>query len=118
MRSSHVATKPSFRHDTITIEESRDWEKLEKGEHVFYRIYLGEGVVAPKNIVREFPNIVQLNGTTYRGKVTIEEKASVDDIPKITPLTGLIDFLHRYELSKSEVKRAVGLVKEAMRELS
>ena len=118
IRSTHVATKPSFRLDTITIEESRDWEKLEQGEHVFYRIYLGEGVVAPKNIVRDFPNIVQLNGTTYRGKVTLEEKASVEDIPKITPLTGLVDFLHRFELSKAEIKRAVGLVKEAMRELS
>lgn len=117
IQSNHVTIKPSFRLDTLTIEDSRGWEKLEAGEHVFYRIYLGEGVVAPKNIVRDFPNIIQLNGTTYRGKVTIEEKASSEDIPKITPLTGLVDFLHRFELTKSEIKRAVGLVKEALNEL-
>jgi hypothetical protein len=116
VKHEFVNTKPAFRLDTLKIESADDWEKLEAGEHVFYRLYLGEGVVAPKGIVRDFPNIIQINGTTYRGR-SVEEKVSADSIPKVTPLTGLIDFLHRYELPKAEIKEAVGMVKDAMREL-
>lgn len=119
VRHDFINNKPQFRLDTVKIEESTDWDKLEHGEHVFYRIYLGEGVVAPKDIVREFPNIVQLNGTTYRGGNSIEtEKMAVEDIPKITPLTGLVDYLMRYELTKREIKVAVGMVKEAIKQLN
>ena len=116
VKHDFVNTKPAFRLDTVKIETADDWEKLEAGEHVFYRLYLGEGVVAPKGVVRDFPNIIQINGTSYRGK-SVEEKVSADKVPKVTPLTGLIDFLYRYELPKSEVKQAVGMVKDAMREL-
>lgn len=116
VKHQFIRTKPEFRLDTVKIENANDWEKLEKGEHVFYRLYLGEGVVAPKDITREFTNIIQINGTTYRGK-SIEQKVSADSIPKITPMTGLIDFLHKYDLSKTEMKEAVGIVKDAIREL-
>jgi DNA repair exonuclease SbcCD nuclease subunit len=117
VKHKFINSQPNFRLDTIKIEDSRDWEQLEKGEHVFYRIYLGEGVVTPKDIVREYPNIVQINGTTYRGKAVVEDKVSADSIPKITPLTGLIEFLHQYELSKTEMKKAVGIVKDAIQQL-
>jgi len=87
---------------------------------VFYRIYLGDGVVAPKDITREFPNIIQLNGATYRGRSNLEEvqKVSADDIPKITPLTGLIELLMTYDLEKAEIRRAVRMVKDAIKELN
>lgn len=118
VRHDFINSKPSFRLETLKIEDAQGWEQLEAGEHVFYRIYLGDGVVAPKDIVREFPNIIQLNGTSYRGKGTVEEKVAADSIPKITPLTGLIDYLTRFDLDKREIKRAVGLVKEAIDSLN
>ena len=118
VKHEFVNNRPQFRLDTLKIESSEDWQKIEAGEHVFYRVYLGEGVVAPKNIVREFPNIIQINGTTYRGKAVVEDKVDAKSIPKITPTTGLVDFLTRFELSKTEVKRAVGIVKEAIQELN
>lgn len=118
VRHDFVPSKPAFRLDTLKIESADDWDKLENGDHVFYRLYLGEGVVTPKRIVKDFPNIVQINGTTYRGKAVVEEKVSAGDIPKITPLSGLIDFLQRFELSKSEIKEAVGMVKEALQQMN
>jgi DNA repair exonuclease SbcCD nuclease subunit len=117
VRHEFVASKPEFRLDTLKIENSSDWDKLESGEHVFYRLYLGEGVVTPKSIVREFPNIIQINGTSYRGKAVVEDRVDADSIPKITPLTGLIEFLQKYDLEKQEIKRAVRLVKEVIGEM-
>ena len=119
VKQNFVDNKPGFRLDTLKIEASEDWDKLEKGEHVFYRVYLGEGVVAPKNITMEFPNIVQINGSSCRGGGAMElDIVSKDDIPKITPLTGLIEFLHKHDLTKHEVKRAVAMVKEAIQQLN
>jgi DNA repair exonuclease SbcCD nuclease subunit len=120
VRHQFVDNRPSFRLDTLRIEQSADWDQLEAGEHVFYRIYMGEGVVAPRNITRDIPNIISLNGTSYRGRsnVDITEKSSVDDIPKITPLTGLIEALQNYDLSKDEIKQAVRLVKDAIKQLN
>jgi hypothetical protein len=114
-----VDNRPEFILENRVIETSADWDALETGEHIFYKITLGEGVVAPKDITREIPNIVNINGTSYKGRDVLEtgEKMSVNDIPVITPLTGLVEYLHRYELSKREVRAAIGMVKEAMKTL-
>lgn len=117
VKHEFINTKPGFRLDTLKIEAREDWEQLEKGEHVFYRIYLGEGVVTPKDIVREYPNIIQINGSTYRGQAVVEDKVDAASIPKITALTGLREFLLRYELTKPEMKRAVKMVREAINEI-
>lgn len=118
VRHTFVPSKPAFLLETLKIEDSADWDKIEAGDHRFYRIYLGEGVVAPKDLIRNFPNVIQVNGTTYRGKGTVEDKADVGSIPKITPLTGLVEFLMRYDLTKSETKRAVAMVREAIQQLN
>ena len=118
VRHDFVASKPSFLLETLKIEDVNDWDKVEAGDHKFYRLYLGDGVVAPKDLVRNFPNVIQVNGTTYRGNGNVEEKASIDSMPKITPLTGLVDFLMRFDLTKTEIKQAVGLVKEAIRSMN
>lgn len=117
-----IDAHPSFRLENVTITESKQWKELEVGEHVFYKVTLGEGIVAPKNITRDIPNIVYLKGSTFKGRATIElgdgEQKTDADLPKITPLTGLVDMLHSYELDKREVKRAVGMVKEAIEHLN
>lgn len=124
LKVSHkfIDSRPGFRLENLLIEESSQWETLEKGEHVFYKIQLGEGVVAPKNITRDFPNIVYINGMTYKGRQKIElgdgTLKTDKDIPKITPLTGLVKMLLNFDLSKEEAKKAVGMVKEAIRELN
>lgn len=117
IKQEFIDNRPGFRLVELTIEESAQWEELEHGDHVFYKIHLGDGVVAPKNITRDFPNIVSLAGTTYRGRSNLEiaEKTSANDIPKITPLTGLVEYLHGFELSNVEVRRAVKMVKEALK---
>jgi hypothetical protein len=118
VKHNFIASRPAFLLETLKIEDSSDWDKLESGDHRFYRIYLGEGVVAPKDLIKDYPNVIQVNGTTYRGTTTPEDKVSSDSIPKITPLTGLIEFLSKYDLSKAETKKAVGMVKEAIEQLA
>lgn len=112
-----INNRPDFTLVNKSITEDKDFDTLERNPNVLYKITLGEGVVAPKDLTKDFPNIVMLNGVTYKGRsITPQrEKQSIDKMPKITPLTGLVDFLHEAELSKAEIKQAVAMVKEAIR---
>lgn len=113
---------PSFVLQNVTIENDADWNKLEAGDQVFYKVQLGEGIVAPKNITRDIPNIVYLNGQTFKGRTRIElgdgEAKTDADLPKITPLTGLSKMLEAFEFNKKEIKHCTGMVKEAIKELN
>lgn len=114
-----VDIRPEFTLINLAINSDQDFDKLERNENCLYKVTLGEGVIAPKELTREFPNIVMLNGVTYKGRnnTSSAEKMSAADIPKITPLTGLVRFLHEHDLSKEETKKAVRMVKDAMAEL-
>ena len=119
IKIDHINSRPDFILENRTITCEADWDLLEEGEHVFYKLTLAEGVIAPKSITRDMPNIININGTTYRGREVVEsgKLESESNVPRITPLTFLIDFLHRFDLDKKEIKEAVGMVKEAMQEL-
>jgi DNA repair exonuclease SbcCD nuclease subunit len=116
VKPTFVDNRPEFTLINLAINEDADFDKIERNENMLYKITLGEGVIAPKGITRDFPNIIMLNGVSYKGRSNIDtsEKMSAEDIPKITPLTGLVKYLHKYELEKAEVKRAVSMVKEAI----
>ena len=122
VRHEFVNGNPSFVLQNVTIENDKDWDSLEAGDHVFYKVQLGEGIVAPKNITRDFPNIVYLNGQTFKGRSKIElgdgQVKTDADLPKITPLTGLVKMLETFELDHKEVKRCVHMVKYAIKELN
>lgn len=117
VKHQFINNHPEFTLVNMTINEDADFDKLEQSEGMLYKITLGEGVIAPKGITRDFPNIVMLNGVSYKGRsnIDVREKMSADDIPKITPLTGLVKYLSKYELSKEETRRAVCMVKEAIK---
>lgn len=117
VKHSFVDNRPEFTLINLKIEEEADFEKIEQNENMLYKVSLGEGVIAPKGITRDFPNIVMLNGVSYKGRANVDtgEKMSAADIPKITPITGLVEYLSKYELSKLEIKEAVRMVKEAIK---
>lgn len=116
VRSTFVDNRPEFKLVNLTIEEDADFDKIERNENILYKVTLGEGVIAPKGLTKDFPNIVMLNGVSYKGRNNLSptEKMSAKDIPKITPLTGLVKYLHDFELSEREVKSARRMVKEAI----
>lgn len=116
VQHSFVNSNPRFCLQNLKIEDNDQWNTLQEGESILYKITVGEDVVIPKGITKQFPNIISLNGVTYKGRTNldIQEKTSVNDIPKITPLTGLVKYLKRYDLTKQEIKRAVEMVREAI----
>lgn len=116
VKHTFVNTRPEFTLVNKAINDSAEWDTLEQNENLLYKITLGEGVVAPKGITKDFPNIIMLNGVSYKGRSNIDtsEKMSATDIPKITPLTGLVKYLKKYEVDGPEIKRAVAMVKEAI----
>lgn len=116
VKTTFVNSRPEFKLVNVTITEQEEWSNIERNENILYKITLGEGIVPPKDITKEFPNIVMLNGVSYKGRSNIEvgDKMSDKDIPKITPLTGLVKYLKKYELTKEEVRMGVQMVKEAI----
>lgn len=114
----HIDSQPEFRLIDILIESERDWKRIEKSENEFYRVSIGEGVIVPKGLTREIPNVISINGKSNKQGVVEGEIAVAKNMPKITPLTGLVEFLMANKLEKKEIKLAVGLVKEAIEQIN
>lgn len=118
VQPTHVNSRPNFSLKNHTVESESEFEAIGEDKTSFYKLTLAEGVVAPKNLLRDFPNIVGLNGRVLR---SIEANPMMDtngsDLPKITLMTGLVKFLTENNLNDAEVKRAVRMVKEALAHL-
>lgn len=118
-----VNNKPGFTLQQKLIQSSADWEQLEHDASIRYKILIGEGVIVPKNVMRDFPNIVYLKGankgTTVKTDGTIDTSGSltVQDLPKFNTRTGLTKYLKAAELNGPQIKRAKSLVSEALNHL-
>lgn len=119
VKRTFVDTRPEFTLINLKIDDDKDFDKIEQNENMLYKITLGDGVIAPKGLTKDFPNIVMLNGVSYKGRSNLDtrEKMDASDIPRITPLTGLVKYLKKYELTKPEMQQAVKMVKDAIKEL-
>lgn len=111
---SPVETVPDFKLQTVHISEQRDFSKLSNNPLIRYRLYVAEGVVVPKDIRKNYPNIDQL--WEHRGKkFTAAEDQFKQDlvaIPSIDPLTGLKEFFKAKGFSKQDYLMARKLVQE------
>jgi DNA repair exonuclease SbcCD nuclease subunit len=117
-KHTFINSHPEFLLKDVFIENKKDWFQLEHGDHVFYRVSLAEGVVVPKGLTKDYPNVITINGKQKLAKRGEGNEIAVSsNMPKITPLTGLIKMLEAEKLSKKEIKFAVGLVKEALQEI-
>lgn len=118
-----ISSKPEFTLETKIITCSDDWDTLVKEENVRYKILTEEGVIAPKNILRDFPNIVYLQSTGRGRKVDMEgvedgtNKEMVKSIQSTSITTGLKRYLKSSDLNPAQVDRARKLVAEARRSI-
>lgn len=119
VKPEFVNNRPSFRLINKLIEDAKDWEDIEVSDSLFYKLTLAEGVVAPKSITRDVPNIISINGTSFRGRDVLEtsSRADTSSIPQYSITTGLLEYLDKFELKKSEKKIAVEMVMEGVKEL-
>jgi hypothetical protein len=125
LRVSHefVSTKPGFTLQQKLIQESSDWESLVHDPTIRYKILTGEGVVVPKNVMKDFPNIVYLQGASATAKVKMDGTLdmtgtlTVQDLPKFNTRTGLTGYLKAAELNTQQIRRAKSLVAEALSHL-
>lgn len=114
-----VDTLPEFRLEQVLIDTNEGWATLEAGDHVFYKVRVAQGIIPPKDITRKFPNIVYLNGASYKGRSQVDptEKHDSKDVAHISPLSGLRTQLKRYLEHKSEISEAYKLAQRAAKEL-
>lgn len=114
-----ISSKPDFTLETKIITCSDDWDTLSKEENIRYKILTEEGVIAPKNVMKDFPNIIYLMGAGRSIRVNMEadehegESSTIKDLPKFSVTTGLKKYLEAAELNNKQIKRARELVKEA-----
>lgn len=119
VKHQFINSKPEFELHELLIESEADWDKLQRNENMLYKVKVAHGVITPKNITREFPNIIYLNGVGFAGReVDTSAKVEFSSIPTITPLTGLVKYLMEFDIEKPEAKKAVRMVKDAMLELN
>lgn len=122
VKNDFIANKPDFTLETKIIESSDDWDSLTHDESIRYKILTADGVIVPKNIMKDFPNIIYLMGAGKSIKVNMEGDDSVGqdasltikDLPKFSPTTGLKKYLKGAEMDDKQTKRARELVREAL----
>jgi DNA repair exonuclease SbcCD nuclease subunit len=114
--SKFVDNRPEFRLVEKVIEKQQDWETLESGEHVFYKLHVAPGIVVPKNVMTDYPNIV--SAPRLKDKKSNETEAvGADSVQYVSPLDGLDKALEKFKFSSRQVKQATRLVEAAMAEL-
>lgn len=102
---------PRFRLETVSIDTQKQFSKLEANQNIRYRLYVGEGIVVPKNIRKDIPNIDQIweyTGKKILANEDISDRMTQDikEIPTIDPLTGLKEFFKAAGMTKEEFKYA------------
>lgn len=118
VKHQFINSYPEFKLVDLYVESSQDWNKIQRGDHIFYRIfYAVENTIIPKNLTRDYPNVLQINSNGKFNSIVDGEIAKTSSMPKITPITGLQDFLKRNKQGSKEIRLAIGLVKEALQEL-
>lgn len=123
-KHTFINGRPNFILESVVISDQSDWDKLRKDPNIRYKVFVDRnaGVIVPKGLTQEYPNIVTITGVNTKG-ISIEEAieqtrgegVNVSDLPQINPMTGLKKFMAREGIvDKATLKRARGYVKEAM----
>lgn len=122
VKHKFINSQPNFVLQNLVMREQSDWDKLQADESIRYKITVAEGVVVPKAITTDFPNIVYINGE-HRGVAPVmagesaAEASSIADMPAFSLTTGLKSYLKGANLGPTQVKRAREFVSEAMSQI-
>lgn len=113
-----VNSRPAFQLINMEVTDSSQWDDVTDDPMKLYKISTGEGIVVPKNLTKDFPNVVSVNGSFAKGYVDADiVKTTASDVPQITPVTGLGKFLKTTDLSVRERNMARQEVRAALEEL-
>ncbi len=118
-----INNKPGFVLEERLIQESADWDQLVHDESTRYKILIGEGVTVPKNVMKDFPNIIYVQGANKSMKLKVDGTVdttgtlTVQDLPKFNKRTGLSGYLKSANLNPKQIKRAKSFVDEALNHL-
>ncbi len=124
MRVDHefVTNTPEFTFTTVTISDKSQWEDLSTDPARLYRVFVDDGIVVPRNLMRDQSNIIYVYGSDKKKKIQAQDdhaaEKSLQDLPKIGPTTFLKPFLKKLGFSSSEMRLAKEMVAEARSELS
>ena len=119
-----VNNHPNFVLESFVVKDQSDWDKLKKDPNIRYKVFVDRnaGVIVPKNLTREYPNVVKLTGVNT-ASMSIEEVveaargegAATGDMPQFNPLTGLKRFMKGEGMDKAQYGRAKNYVRDAIR---
>lgn len=105
-----VHNTPSFILKKEVIKSEDDFKKLEKG--YIYTLSVERDVRVPLDLNQKY-NIHKINNAS---KITAL-KEQIDLTSKITPITGLLQYLKRQNLKENDIKWCVNYIKEIIRNL-
>lgn len=111
---------PNFKLETVHINTQEEFSKLVADKYIRYRVYVADGVVVPKNLRKDIPNIDQL--WEFAGKKLKKNDQDVvntfiqesKELPKINPTTGLASYFKSQKLSKQDYLLGKAAVEAAL----
>lgn len=116
-----IPNQPEFLLKTIHIRSMNDWEKIQNDPTIRYKVLVerNSGIIVPKNMLRDYTNIVYLNGVdrSIENGLSNTEVKNLKSLPKFNPVYGLEGFLARQGHSNEHIKEAKAIVAEVWRSL-
>ncbi len=119
LRFNHefINLQPDFTLQQLVIKRTRDLEQLTNSDAVRYKLWVGEKVRIPDNLMARFPNIT---GGIF--DLETKQKSETIEVQKVERHTfdltkNLKKFLKNQGHDKSQIKDAMAIVAEAMTDL-
>lgn len=123
-KHTFINSRPNFVLENFIVKDQSDWARLKADPNIRYKLFVdrNSGVIVPKGLAQQFPNIVHITGVNTAGmsleeavEATRGEGVTAGELPTINPMSGLKDFLKKEGVvDKSKLRRARDYVKEAM----
>lgn len=111
---------PGFVLEQITIERTKDFDKLKKSDSIRYKLWIGDSVKVPSDLLIRFPNITGgvFDIATKKKTENSIEQTEVEASHTFDLSFGLKKFLRAEGHSKKQVRDGIAILQEAMSELN
>lgn len=113
-----VNNKPDFILEQLVIKSTKDFDQLKKSDAIRYKLWIGEKVKVPSDLLSRFPNITG-------GVFDLATKKKTEDVVQREETSshtfdltfGLKKFLKQEGHDKKQVRAGISIVREALTEL-